>query len=280
MAGLEGKVVLISGASSGIGQATAIEFAKYNVRLALTARNEANLIRTVEKCKEKGLASDNIFYVLGDLCKEGDVQNIIDSTIKQYGKIDVLCNIGGLMRTMSFWNCSTQDFRDHIEWLIMPFWHMCKIAMPLLYDTKGVILNIGSLASLRPYNTLFPYSVCKAASDQMTKCLALEGASKGVRVCAIDPGTIWNTGLWESSGICPTKDRLLSHRAKSEPMYPVLRVGCAREVAQVFVFLASDDAKFITGVQFPVDGGISVMSQHMMETNEKLTLTESTTPDE
>ena len=264
MAGLHNKVVLVTGASSGIGARSALEFAKYGCRLAITGRNQDNLEDTARRCREEGLAEANIFQMLGDVTIVEDCKMLVEDTVKHYGCLDVLCNIAGHLKTSQFHNCTPELLRDHLEGNVQSMFNMCHFGVPELYKTKGVIVNMGSLSSLRPYNTLFPYSVSKAAVSQLTKCLSLETAPKGVRCNSVEPGSVEDTRVWRRSGIAPTQEREDAHHAKARPLYPLQRIANTNDVAKVVVWLASDHASFINGVNFPVDGGMSCMSQHMM----------------
>ncbi|ELT96276.1 hypothetical protein CAPTEDRAFT_166576 [Capitella teleta] len=264
MAGLEDKVVIITGASSGIGATTAEYFAKTGAKLVICGRIAENLEKTAERCREAGLPDSKIVQMLGDLTEEDTCKRIVEDAVKHYGRLDVLVNIAGTIRTMCFWNSTPEMMQKHFEWNIMITYHMCKYAMPNLHQTKGNIINIGGLVATRPYNTLFPNSVTKCGVQQMTKCLALEGGPKGVRANCVDPGATLDTALWARSGIAPTHEKWLAHKNKSEPLYPLLRNAYTPEVAKCIVFLASDDARFVTGYCMPIDGGMGLVSQHIV----------------
>lgn len=264
MSGLAGKVVLITGASSGIGYKTSLEFAKAGSKLAICGRNAENLAKTAKECKELGVPEENVLELLGDVTVEADCERLVADTIKQYGQLDVLCNIAGGLKTMRFFNCSTEDFIFHFNLNVLSTFMMCKFAFPKLYETQGVCINMGALAGVRAYNTVFPYSVAKGAVDHMSKCLALEAGPKGVRVLTVDPGGTPDTDLMRRSGIATTEEKRQAHNAKSWPLYPLQRLCTSDEVAKVIVWTASDAAGYITGVNIPIDGGMSCMSQHMM----------------
>ncbi|KAI0217106.1 3-oxoacyl-[acyl-carrier-protein] reductase FabG [Lamellibrachia satsuma] len=147
---LTGKVALITGASSGIGAATAILFSKLGAKLALCGRNEDNLKRTAEEC-EKQLATNKPLLILGDLTKESDTKNIMDSTIKHYGKLDVLVNNAGIIEAGSIENTSLEQYDRVMGLNIRSIYHLTMLAVPYLVLSRGNIVNVSSLMGLRSF---------------------------------------------------------------------------------------------------------------------------------
>ncbi|KAI0217105.1 Tropinone reductase 2 [Lamellibrachia satsuma] len=242
-------------ASSGIGAATAILFSKLGAKLALCGRNEDNLNRTAEEC-EKQLATNKPLLILGDLTKESDTKNIMDSTIKHYGKLDVLVNDAGIMEFGSIENTSLEQYDRVMGLNVRSIYHLTMLAVPHLVLSRGNIVNVSSVNGLRSFPNVLAYCISKSAIDQFTRCLALELASKQVRVNSVNPGVVI-TELQKRGGL--SDDKYMQFLERSKTTHALGRPGNAEEVASTIAFLASDSASFITGVQIPVDGGRHAM---------------------
>lgn len=246
-----GKVVLITGASSGIGAATAIYLSQLGASLSLTGRNIQNLNAVAEKCK-----SGKPFVVTGELTNETDAKNIIDSTVKHYGRLDVLVNNAGTLENGSIENTSLDQFDRVFNINVRSVFHLTMLAVPHLIATKGNIVNVSSVVGLRAFPGVLTYCMSKSAIDQLTRCTALELAAKQVRVNAVNPGVI-QTNLHRSSGM--SEEQLTQFWAHSKETHALGRTGDPLEVAKAIAFLASDDASFTTGETLSVDGGRHVM---------------------
>lgn len=249
-----GKVVLITGASSGIGAATAIHFAQHGALLALTGRNAQNLNAVSEKCKIEH--SNKPFTITGELTNEADVKNIIDSVIKHYNKLDILVNSAGILSNGSIENITLEQYDRMFNTNVRSLLHITMLAVPHLIQTKGNVVNVSSVAGLRSFPGVLSYCMSKAAIDQFTRCVALELSSKQVRVNAVNPGVVI-TNLHKSSGM--TDEQLKKFFENSKQTHALGRTGDVSEVAKAIAFLASDDASFLTGVTLPVDGGRHAM---------------------
>lgn len=141
-----GKIVLLTGASSGIGAATAHRLAKQGATLALTGRNVENL-----KAVAKGVGTDKTFIVPGDVTKEADTENILKSTIEKYGKLDVLINNAGILETGSIENTSLEQFDRLINTNVRSIYHLTMLAVPYLIKTQGTIVNVSSVNGIRSF---------------------------------------------------------------------------------------------------------------------------------
>ncbi|XP_011692393.1 PREDICTED: dehydrogenase/reductase SDR family member 4-like [Wasmannia auropunctata] len=247
-----GKVVLITGASSGIGAATAIHLANLGAKLSITGRNKENLDKVAEQCGQT-----KPFIVTGELTNENDVKNIIDSTIKHYGKLDVLVNNAGILDGGSIENTTMEQYDNCFNVNVRSVFHLTTLAVPHLIESKGNIVNVSSVTGLRSFPGCLAYCMSKAAVDQFTRCVALELAPKQVRVNAVNPGVIV-TNLHRRSGRYG-EDELESFFEHSKDTHALGRTGNTSEVAKTIAFLASDDASFITGATLPVDGGRHAM---------------------
>lgn len=242
-----GKVVLITGASSGIGAATAIHLSRLGASLSITGRNLDNLKDVAEKCGEP-----KPFLVTGELTNENDTKNILESTIKHYGKLDVLINNAGILESGSIENTSLEQFDRLFNVNVRSIYHLTMLAVPHLIETKGNIVNVSSVNGVRAFAGVLSYCMSKSAVDQFTRCVALELAGKQVRVNCVNPG-VTVTNLHKNSGM--SEEQLNAFFERSKTTHALGRAGDASEVANAIAFLASNDASFITGVTLPVDGG-------------------------
>jgi len=246
-----GKVVLITGASSGIGAATAVHLAQLGASLSISGRNKDNLNKVAEQCGQS-----KPFIVTGELTNETDVKNIIDSTIKHYGKLDVLINNAGILEAGSIESTSLEQYDKVFNVNVRSVYQLTALAVPHLIKTKGNIVNVSSVTGLRSFPGALAYCMSKSAVDQFTRCIALELGPKQVRVNAVNPGVVI-TNLHRSSGM--SEEQLKAFFEHSKETHVLGRTGDVTEVAKTIAFLASDDASFITGATLPVDGGRHAM---------------------
>lgn len=246
-----GKVVLITGASSGIGAATAIHLSELGASLSLTGRNLTNLRKVAEQCKEP-----KPFIITGELTNMTDAQNVIDSTIKHYGKLDILINNAGIVESGSIETMTMEQYDRVFNINVRSVCHLTSLAVPHIIKSKGNIVNVSSVTGLRSFPNVLAYCMSKAAIDQFTRCTALELANKQVRVNAVCPGVIV-TNLHRQSGMSEEELKTFYENCKST--HALGRTGDVSEVAKTIAFLASDDASYITGATIPVDGGRHAM---------------------
>ncbi|CAL1288140.1 unnamed protein product [Larinioides sclopetarius] len=257
MATFTGKVALITGASSGIGAGTAILFASLKCKLGLVGRNSQNLDKIIADCKETGAKDGDILKLIGDVSKEEDLKRIVDATINHFGKLDILVNNAGILQPGTIESGSLQVFDDTMQVNVRSVYLLSHLVIPHLKKTKGNIVNVSSIAGLRSFPGIAAYAMSKAAVDQLTRCAALELASYGVRVNAVNPGVIV-TEVHKRGGMSEEDyAKFLEH---SKETHALGRPGTVEEVAQSIAFLASDKtASFITGETLRVDGGRGVM---------------------
>ncbi|GJQ66403.1 hypothetical protein Trydic_g4420 [Trypoxylus dichotomus] len=245
-----GKVVLITGASSGIGAATAISFASKGALLALTGRNKANLEIVARKCEEK--SNVRPLTVIGDVTNDNDIRNILNTTIKTYGKLDILINNAGILAVGSIEDTTIEQYDEMFATNVRPVYLLTHLAIPYLTETKGNIVNVSSLAGLRSFPNVLAYCMSKAALDQFTKCVSLSLAPKHVRVNSVNPGVIM-TDIHVRSGI--PENEYQAYIKSHADMNPLGRVGQPEEVANAIIFLASEEASFTTGETLTIAGG-------------------------
>ncbi|KAK6169249.1 hypothetical protein SNE40_020333 [Patella caerulea] len=251
---LSGKVALVTGASSGIGAATAVLFSKLGAQVAITGRKENNLKEVGNECEKSG--KNKPFLIVGDLAKEDDTKNVLESTIKHFGKLNILVNCAGIIELGSIENTSLDQYDRMFNINVRSIYYLTMLAVPHLVAEKGNIVNVSSVNGIRSFPGVLSYNMSKSAIDQFTRCIALELAPKSVRVNSVNPGVVL-TNLQKRGGLDDAAYAKFLERTKDT--HALGRPGEPNEVAQAIAFLASDDASFITGTQLPVDGGRHAM---------------------
>jgi len=253
MSNLKGKVTLITRASSGIGAAAAVSFAGLGAKLVLSGRNEVNLQHVRDECVRLLPAeAEQPLLVIADLYSEADVARLVDTTIKKFKCLDVLINNAGIYELGSIESTSLEQYDRVMNVNVRSVYQLTMLCVPHLIATGGNIVNVSSISGSCSFPADLAYSLSKAALDQMTSCIALELASKGVRVNSVNPGVII-TEIHKRGGM--TDDDYTRFLERSKRTHPLGRVGDADEVARAIVFLASSNASFITGEHLHIDGG-------------------------
>lgn len=245
--GFSGKVLIVTGASSGIGKATAITAAGRGAKVTLVARRDREL-----KGVCTALPPDRVEPVAADLTVEEERVRVIDRTIERFGGIDVLVNAAGIIGSGTIETTTLEGWDTMFDINLRSLFRLTQLALPSIIARKGNIVNLSSVTGIRAFPGVLAYCVSKAGVDQLTHCAALELAPKGVRVNAVDPGVVL-TNLHRASGMDEaTYKKFLEH---STTTHPIGRVGKPEEVAELILFLASDRAGWITGGSFSIDGG-------------------------
>jgi len=256
--GIEGKNVLVTGGSSGIGQAIAVRFAEYGANVAINylrqpeeaAETEEQVQACVGKVQREGVKD---VLVRGDVSDEDDVVQMVAAAVEGLGGIDILVNNAGIQISRPTEELSSADF-DRVLAVNLRGAFMCarEAIRHLLAENKpGSIVNISSVQQLIPKPGYLGYSASKGGMQNLTRTLALEYASRGIRVNGIGPGATVTpiNRAWIDD---PEK------RRQVEEHIPMQRAGDADEMAGVTAFLASDDAAYITGQTLFVDGGLTL----------------------
>ncbi|XP_014772508.1 3-oxoacyl-[acyl-carrier-protein] reductase FabG [Octopus bimaculoides] len=253
MCNLSGKVALISGASSGIGAGTAVLFSKLGAKLAITGRKEDNLKKTADECEKNG---SKPLMVVADLSKEDDVKTVMEKTISHFGKLNILVNCAGILANGSIETTSLKQFDEVFNINVRSIYQLTMLAVPHLITTQGSIVNVSSVNGIRSFPGVLAYNMSKSALDQFTCTVALELASKKVRVNSVNPGVIV-TEIHKRGGM--SEEAYAQFLEKSRGTHALGRAGQVDEVSKAIAFLASDASSFITGALLPVDGGRHAM---------------------
>lgn len=245
MARFTDKVIIVTGAASGIGAATAQRFANENAKLVLCDLDGDNLKRVADR-----LESGDVMTQTTDVSGFADCEVLVAATLERFGRIDVLVNNAGKDHLSRLDEGDIADFSKVIDADLYGVVHMSRAAIAALRRTKGCIVNTSSASGLGgDWNHSF-YCAAKGAVTNFTRALAMDEASAGVRVNAVNPSltyTPFTQGMQDQPDLV----------AKFEERIPMGRGAQPCEVAAVIAFLASDDAGYVTGVNLPVDGGLT-----------------------
>jgi glucose 1-dehydrogenase len=272
----QNRVVVITGSSRGIGKAIAKEFAKNNYSILLNARDEKELIETVQEIKNEISDPSQVAYLTGDILEEKICISLIEEAINKFGRINVLVNNAGISGPSQRTNNITSKDWDYVMGVNLRGTFLCtREALKYMtnssssssssnninhingnnknndYDKNFSIINISSVHESIPMPYSAPYSASKGGMEMLTKNIALEVAEKGIRINGIAPGAI-NTPMNKDIMENPQKKK------QEEEKIPMRRIGEPEEIAKVAFFLASTDASYITGTTVYVDGGLTL----------------------
>jgi meso-butanediol dehydrogenase / (S,S)-butanediol dehydrogenase / diacetyl reductase len=251
---LKNKTAIITGATSGIGKATALLFADQGADLVLTGRR-SSLGNAVEaECRQKGV---RCVFVEADHTKLEDCQRVVNAALKEFDHIDILFNNAGIVTSGTVETTSDEIWGDTFNINVTAVWRMCKLVIPhMKKQGSGVIVNNGSDWSVVAGKNALPYIMSKGAVGMMTKAMALDYAGENIRVNAVCPGDTF-VDRWVEKGYFEGSDPVTIEKAmqESSEYIPMGRFGKPEEIANAVLFLASDDSSFVTGHLLMVDGG-------------------------
>jgi NAD(P)-dependent dehydrogenase (short-subunit alcohol dehydrogenase family) len=254
MGKLTGKMAIVTGATSGIGRATAFLFAEEGANLVITGRRAELGVQVENEIRQKG---GRCVFVEADHSQAGDCSRVIEQTLVEYGRVDILFNNAGIVTQGTAETTSDEVWNDTLAINVTAVWRMCKLVIPLMKKQGGgVIVNNGSDWAVVGGRDAFPYIASKGAIGMMTKAMALDFARDNIRVNAVCPGDTF-VDRWierDYSGISDPAS--LEQAIKEKSAYlPMGRFGKPEEIAKAVLFLASDDSSFVTGHLLLVDGG-------------------------
>ena len=243
------RVALITGASSGIGRAAAIVFAENGYSVVAFGRNEGELGSLRDEVRG---TEGSIRIHLGDITEVSHVDRLVSETIDSLGRIDVLVNAAGIIKSGNILDTTLDEWDKMMNVNLRSAFYLMQKCVPHLVETKGNVVNVSSVTGTRAFPNVLAYCVSKAATDQLTRCSALELAPKGIRVNAVNPGVVV-TNLHKRGGMNDEDYTKFLENAKNT--HPIGRPGQPEEVADLIYFLASEKAAWITGATYEIDGG-------------------------
>jgi len=246
---MQGKNVIVTGASSGIGRAAAELFIEQGANVALVGRRKWPLEEIAQQAETR---PNGAFVISADLTAPDQAASTIQRAAELMGGIDVLVNAAGILKSGRIEETSLELWDEMMNINLRSVFHLMQLALPYLERLRGSIVNVSSVTGPRSFPGVLAYCVSKAGLDQLTRCAALELASKGIRVNAVNPGVVV-TGLHRSGGM--SEENYAAFLEHSKTTHPLGRVGRAEEVAELICFLASERAAWITGATISIDGG-------------------------
>lgn len=246
---LDGKVAIVTGATSGIGKASAELFAAEGAKVVVAGRNRERGTTVVDEIKDRG--GDAIFVAV-DMLEPDDLDRLLKTTIEAYGRLDILFNNAGIAQSYPLESFKEEDWDYVMRTNLRAPFLMSKKAIPYLRRTRGTVLNTASISGLRPDPMGYAYNTSKAALIMMTRVLAKDFAADGIRANALCPG-VTETPILQGGD-----ERTQNAIAALIKVIPMGRLADPADIAKAALFLVSDDASYITGQALTVDGGLTL----------------------
>ena len=240
----KGKTVIVTGAASGIGRGVAERFSQEGANVVLCDIDEKKLGEAAA-----GLPGDRTISQRCDVTQFAEVSALVDAAVRRFGALDVMVNNAGIAAEGTALEVSLEDWGKTVDTDLGGVFHGCRAALPELLRTQGCIVNTASVSGLAADWGMCAYNAAKGGVVNLTRSLALDFGAKGVRANSVCP-SLTQTGMTEDM----IKNEVLVEKFMER--MPLRRVAQPADIAAVVVFLASDDARFVNGVNIPVDGGV------------------------
>ena len=241
--------VIVTGASSGIGRATALRFGRAGASVLAVGRSEAALAEVAAAVEREGGRSATL---AADVTHPDAPARIVDASLNHLGGLTTLVNAAGIIGSGSIEATTDEQWDAMMDINARAPFRLMRAATPALIASKGSVVNVSSVTGLRSFPGVLAYCVSKSAIDQLTRCAALELAPKGVRVNAVNPGVVISN-LHRRGGM--NEDNYAAFLEHSKATHPIGRPGEPHEIADLIFFLASPNAAWITGETISIDGG-------------------------
>jgi NAD(P)-dependent dehydrogenase (short-subunit alcohol dehydrogenase family) len=247
---LANKVALITGATSGIGEATAMLFAREGASIALTGRNQERGQQVRDSILRNG---GKAIFISGDVRKAEDCRQAVDQTLTTFGQLDILFNNAGVFYPHTIVDCSEKEWDEQLDVNLKGTFLMSKFALPEMIRRRGgVIINNSSGWGIAGGDSAVAYCASKGGVVLLTKAMAIDHGRQGIRVNCICPGDVDTPMLPEDARMRGLKWQDYLARCADRPLG---RIGTPEEIAKAVLFLASEDSSFMTGAALVVDGG-------------------------
>lgn len=243
------KVAIVTGASSGIGRATALAFGREGYAVVAVGRQQLALDAVVA---EVAAAAGCAEALTADVTARDSPDRIVRYALDRVGGIDVLVNAAGIIGSGTVETTTDEAWDQMLEINVSAPFRLMRAAAPHLAARRGAVVNVSSVTGLRSFPGVLAYCVSKAAVDHLTRCAALELAPKGVRVNAVNPGVVV-TNLHRRGGM--GEEQYAAFLERSRETHPLGRPGRPEEVAELVLFLGTDRSGWMTGETIPIDGG-------------------------
>jgi len=241
--------VVITGASSGIGRATAIRFGRAGAAILAVARDAGALAEVADAVQREGGRSS---ILSADVTESAAPAKIVAAALQQLGGLTTLVNAAGIIGSGTIEATTDEQWDTMMDINSRAPFRLMRAAMPALIQSKGSVVNVSSVTGLRSFPGVLAYCVSKSAIDQLTRCAALEVAAKGVRINAVNPGVVISN-LHRRGGM--DEEKYTAFLEHSKATHPIGRPGEPNEIAELIFFLASPNAAWITGETISIDGG-------------------------
>ena len=250
----EGRVALVTGASSGIGAATALRLATEGARVALVGRDAARGEQIVDEITRGG---GEAAFLNCDVTDEGAVERMVDAVLARFGRVDVLVNNAGIINFGSVVDARVDEWDLLMATNVRSVFLVSRAVLPhMIAAGGGSVINMASNLGLVGTRGAAAYATSKGAVVNLTRAMALDHVADGIRVNCVCPGTI-DTPLVQRQRVGRTAEQLRQADERLKQRHPIGRMGTPEEVAAVVAFLASDEAAFVTGSAYGVDGGFT-----------------------